>query len=318
MYRQLFVTPPNPTTRFTDQTVIITGANSGLGLEAAYKVVQLGASRVILACRSTSKGETAAADVRKTTGCSKDRLEVWPLDLGSFDSVKAFARRANELPRLDTLLANAGIATYKFTRTEGHESSITTNVISTALLCLMLHPKLRETAKTQGTKSHITITSSELYREAKFAEAKAPEGQIFATLDDEHKSVIGDRYNVSKLIEYFFVRSIGEVAPLESNNVIFNCVAPGYCVSNLTHEIDGGAAIRIMQKLMGRTTEVGARTLVTAASAGPATHGKIVIDNWVPKDKGMVKGHQGRVLQDRLWRELRDILEGIEPGVTNI
>src|SRR6185437_7107197 len=97
-----------PTKDCTGQTIIVTGANVGLGLEAARHFVRLGAARVILAVRSVEKGEQAKADIETSTSCGKDVVQVWPVDLGSFESVKQFCRRADaELDRLDALVENA-------------------------------------------------------------------------------------------------------------------------------------------------------------------------------------------------------------------
>ncbi|KAF2739640.1 retinol dehydrogenase [Polyplosphaeria fusca] len=318
LYRQLFVPPPVPTKSFRHQTVIVTGANVGLGLECARHVLRLGASKVILACRNTSKGEEAATELRNSSRCAKDTIEVWQLDLSSYESVGAFARRVINLPRLDVLFANAGIHAVDFTMVEGHEATITTNVISTAYLCFLLCPTLRSTATKFGTQTNIVITSSELYRQAKFVEAQAPEGQIFATMDNGDRSLMEDRYNVSKLIEYFFVRSMAESMPLAQNKVIINCVAPGFCKSRLIREREDSLLIRMSVKALARPTEVGARTLVHAADAGPKSHGQILIDDHVQKDKDIFGGKKEREIQDRLWKELTSILEGIRAGVTKI
>lgn len=226
--RQFFVTPPIPTASFKSKIVIVTGSNTGLGLEAVRWIVRLGASRVILACRNTDKGNAAAMNIQNSTGCSPDTLEVWKLDMSSYASVIAFAERAKiELPRLDALLANAGMMKNKFTMTEDNEESITTNVVSTALLSFLLHPKLRETAQQFGTPTHLTLTASELYQMAKFKERNAPYGRIFATLNDENKANMGDRYNVTKLLDVFIVKQIGAMSSLQASGVIVNCVAPG-------------------------------------------------------------------------------------------
>ena len=226
--RQFFYQPPIPTASFHGKTAIVTGSNIGLGLEASRWLVRLGASPVILACRNIEKGKAAAKDIQATTGCSPDVLQVWELDLSSYASVQAFADRAKaELPRIDALLANAGIATRTFRVTEDNEETITTNVVSMTLLCFLLHPKLRETATRFNTQTHITVTASELYAVAKFKERDAPPGQIFATLNDKSKANMGDRYNVSKLFDVFIVRQMAALFPLKTNNVIVNCTAPG-------------------------------------------------------------------------------------------
>ena len=228
IYRQFIHEPPVPTASFEGRTVIVTGSNVGLGKEACRRIVRLGASQVILACRNVEKGKAAAKDIQTTTSCSPDALKVWKLDMSSYASVQAFAERAKaELPRLDALILNAGVGSREFRMTEDNEEMITTNVVSLSLLAFLLHPKLRQTAANYSTQTHITITTSELYEVASFKERKAPPGQLFVTLSDKSKSNMNDRYNVSKLLEIFMVKQMAALSPLSSSNVIVNCVAPG-------------------------------------------------------------------------------------------
>lgn len=67
LYSQLFVRIPYPTRDFTNETVIVTGANAGLGLEAARHFTRLNAAKVILAVRSISKGEAAKQSIESST-----------------------------------------------------------------------------------------------------------------------------------------------------------------------------------------------------------------------------------------------------------
>lgn len=227
--RQFIHWPSSPTASFKGQTVIVTGSNTGLGLEAARSITERGASKVIIACRNVEKGNAAARSIQESTSCPPGTVEVWQLDNGSYASVQAFGERAQaELPRLDALLLNAGIGTRKFRMTEDNEETITTNVVSLALLGFMLHSKLSETGKNFNTTAHLSITASELYEDAKFKESQVPAGQIFTTLNDEHRSIMGDRYNVSKLIEIFLVKQMAGMSPVGSSKVAINCVAPGY------------------------------------------------------------------------------------------
>jgi NAD(P)-dependent dehydrogenase (short-subunit alcohol dehydrogenase family) len=155
--------PPLPLASFKGQTIIITGASGGLGLEACRHLVSMGASQIILACRNLEKANAAVKNIQATTSCSSDILKVWKLDLNSYASVLAFADRVKaELPRVDVVLANAGLQTFKFKITEDNEETITTNVVSMALLAFLLHPKLRETAAKYNTQTHFTVTASEL------------------------------------------------------------------------------------------------------------------------------------------------------------
>jgi NAD(P)-dependent dehydrogenase (short-subunit alcohol dehydrogenase family) len=214
---------------FKGRTVIVTGSNVGLGLEACRWLVKFGAAKVIMACRNLEKGQAALRNIQESTSCPPTTLEVWRLDMSSYAAVLVFVDKVKaELPRLDAVILNAGLGTRTWRMTEDNEETITTNVVSTALLALLLHPKLRETAKEYNTHTHLTITTSELYEVAKFKEATAaPRGQLFATLADKEKSNMGDRYNVSKLLQIFLVKQMAAISPFSSSKVIVNCVAPG-------------------------------------------------------------------------------------------
>lgn len=227
IYRQFIHYPPSPTASFEGKTVIVTGASGGLGLEACRWLVRLGASKVILAVRNVEKGTTAIKDMQSTTSGPSDILQVWHLDMSSYASILSFSERVKtDLPRVDAVLANAGIRVTAFGMTEDNEETITTNVVSTALLAFLLHPKLRETALKYNTKTHFTVTGSELYVVSKFKEREAPTGQLFATLNDKGKANISDRYNVSKLLVLLVVKQIATLSPV-SSGVIVNIVAPG-------------------------------------------------------------------------------------------
>ena len=190
LHSQLLVTVPKPTTPFTDQTVIVTGANTGLGFEAAKQIVSLSARKVILACRSLERGEAAKRAIEESTKRT-DVVEVWELDLSSYGSVKAFAARANGLERLDVLLENAGIATQKFRMAEDNEATVTVNVVSTFLLGLLLLPKMRETKESFGVTPQLTVVTSELHFIAKFEERKRQ--GIFGALNDKKTAKMADR-----------------------------------------------------------------------------------------------------------------------------
>lgn len=182
VYNQLFLTLPYPQTPATGQTIVVTGANVGLGFEAARHYVRLGAAKVIIAVRSLEKGEAAKKaieDSEKRQGV----LEVWHLDLQSYESVKEFAKRISGLPRLDIMLENAGIATFKYRRAEDNESTITVNVVSTFLLALLVLPKLRETSTKFNTTPYLTVVTSEVHSWTTLPEKSSP--NIFQTLNDE-------------------------------------------------------------------------------------------------------------------------------------
>ncbi|RAQ51209.1 short-chain dehydrogenase/reductase family protein [Aspergillus flavus] len=314
LYSQLFIRPAYPTTSFTNQTIIITGSNVGLGLEAARHFTRLGAAKVILAVRNRSAGEEAQQSIERSTGTT-GICEVWDLDLASHESVLAFAKKVAELPRLDVFIANASIATGTFQLAEGHERTITVNVINTILLELLVLPTLRKSARLHpGTKPRLTTVVSEVHAWAKFAERSAE--NVFKALDDKEQANMPERYELSKLLQVLLLREM--VAQGAGDSVIINMVNPGFCHSRLGREM--GLAFALLQMVLARSTEVGSRTLVAGAASGEESHGAYMTNGKV--DNGalstFVRSEEGKKTQMKLWAELVEILEAIEPGCTRV
>lgn len=180
-YSQLFVTPKLPTQSFAKRTVIVTGANSGLGLEAARHFYRLNATRLILAVRTIAKGQEAKEYILQTNPqrCEPDSIEIWCLDLASTESTLAFADRVKaDLPRLDVLIDNAGINSPEWKLHEGFEQAVQINVLNTFLLATSLLPKLEATSATleeNESPPHLVVVSSEAHRLTKFPEINAPD-----------------------------------------------------------------------------------------------------------------------------------------------
>lgn len=318
LYSQFFVTLQYPNESFTGQTVIVTGSNVGLGKECARHLARLGA-KVILAVRNTSAGEEARQDIINTTKISEAKIEVWELDLGDYESVKRFAKRCDTLDRIDAVIENAGIATGQFKLVAGHESTVTVNVVSTFLLALSLVPKLKEVSKKHNISPRLTIVSSEVHAYNGLKEQFKDANEIFKTVDDPEKADMKSRYPLSKLLEVLIVR---QIAPkFDGSGVTLNMLNPGLCHSSLARNAKGlqGVIFYIMKALIARTTEFGSRTLVAAAVVGSESHGKYMHDGLVNEDEvsPWVKTDEGAKTGQKLWNELRDILERIQPGVTS-
>ena len=99
--------------------------------------------------------------------------------------------------------------------------------------------------------------------------------------------------------------------------VTLNFANPGLCKSELMRENDTAIA-RLALRLLARTAEVGSRPLVYAGLAGPETHGKYLTNCRVEPCAPIVEGKEGPELQRRVWGELSEILERIQPGVTKV
>ena len=180
--RNQYTRLPYPTHSFAGQTVIVTGANTGLGFEAAVHYVRLGATKVIIAVRSIEKGEEARREIERRTKATAGVVEVWQLDLSSYESVKNFARKAESLPRIDILLENAGVVSSSWQTAEGSELTMTVNVYGTFLLALLMYPLLQRSARKHNTLARLTVVSSDTHHMYDLKEAE--EEDILAALDD--------------------------------------------------------------------------------------------------------------------------------------
>lgn len=319
---QLFLTPPYPVATFTGKTVIVTGANTGLGLEAARHLYRLNAAKVVLAVRTVFKGETAKEDILNSATARNDpnAIEVWPLDQASTSSTLAFSERARtELSRVDAVVLNAGINTKHFQLVEGYEQVTQVNVLNTFLLALVLLPKLLDT-KTRFADSspHLTIVSSEAHHLTKFEEINAP--NLYEKLNEEQAYSQQPRYQVSKLLEVLLTREL--VARLKGNPkfdmdpVIINLVNPGLCWSSLIRDdVKPPVLFRVANKLIARTTEQGGRCLVLAAAAPESSHGEFQSDGKNQDVEAWIYTELGGRVQKKVWEQTVPILEARKPGL---
>ena len=321
---QLCQTPILPTADLTGQTIIVTGANTGLGLEASKHLVRLNVAHLILACRTTSKGEAAkeqllASSARKS---NKTDIQVWPLDLCSYASVIDFATRCSTLPRLDTIVENAGVSYHEYFTAEDNETTITVNVVSTFLLALLLLPKLRQSAAQFNTTPRLPIVGSAVHFWATTAELTTPaQGKIFETLNNKTSADMAGRYFLSKLIVMQCIQELAaRVSASSAKNgtpvVVVSNIAPGFCRTELFRNEDLGAGPRMALKLIGRSSEEGSRTLVHGVVAGKEAHGQYMSECQVKPASAFVKSKEGEKLQKRIWEELMAKLEKIRPGIS--
>ena len=130
-----------------------------------------------------------------------------------------------------------------------------------------------------------------------------------------------DRYPVSKLLEVFMVQALAErmsTGAHAKEPVILNCINPGLCHSSLTRDAEGFQSIKfaLYKRALARSTEVGSRTLVAGAEAGPESHGHYMSDSQVKEPSPFVMSEEGKKTQERVYTELMAILEQIQPGIS--
>ena len=193
------------------KTVIVTGANTGIGKDTAVDLARRGA-RVILACRSAEKGEEAVVEVRARSG--NDKVVFRRLDLASLESVRQFASSIlEEEPTIDILINNAGVMACPYSKTEdGFEMQFGVNHLAHFLLTNLLLDRLKE-----APTARIVNVSSDAYTYAK--------GINFDDLNSEKSYSPLVAYSQSKLANILFTRSLAK--RLAGTSVIANCLHPG-------------------------------------------------------------------------------------------
>jgi NAD(P)-dependent dehydrogenase (short-subunit alcohol dehydrogenase family) len=196
-----------------EKTIIVTGANSGIGKAAAIQLAACGAT-VIMACRSAERGVQALEDVRQSA--ASEKVELMQVDIASQASVRQFAADYKQRhDRLDVLIHNAANFDHtlkQITLTpDGVETSFATNHVNIFLMTHLLLDRLKVSAPSRI----ISVASKGL--------------TMYPTLDIEFDNLNGERkfstqhaYYHSKLAQVIFTYDLAE--RLQGSGVTVNCV----------------------------------------------------------------------------------------------
>ncbi|WP_394741093.1 oxidoreductase [Natronococcus roseus] len=247
------------------RTIVVTGANSGIGLETTRELARNGA-RVIMACRSTDRGEQAAREVRRDAPDAELRVEE--CDLGDLESVRAFADRL-EGDEIDVLINNAGVMAIPRSETEdGFETQFGVNHLGHfALTGLLL-----ENLATDGEEPARVVTVSSAVHER---------GRIrFEDLHGERSYDEWEAYAQSKLANVLFAYELERRFLTAGVNADSVAVHPGYANTNLQYrgpEQRGSrlrmAAMKLMNAVIAQPSATGALPTLYAATAPEAEGG---------------------------------------------
>lgn len=282
---------PAPTADFASKTIIVTGSNTGLGFEAAVLFAALGAEKIVLGVRDVESGEIARRKIYERTSRS-DAVEVWELDMARYDSIQRFAIRAEKnLKSLDVAVLNAGLVAKDYTvGPEGWEQTLQVNVLGTALLGLLLLPKMKASRMhSNGHETpHISVVASEAHRwlePTDFPDTTTFDGHVLAAVNAEPsdgKLWDGMLQNArTKLFAMYVTSGLAASANSPDNGepeVIVTAVCPGACRSNLMRIVKTGGiglaiGLGIFDLLFNKSTEQGARVYVKVATLGQEAHG---------------------------------------------
>ncbi|KAI1070694.1 hypothetical protein LB507_006645 [Fusarium sp. FIESC RH6] len=293
----------------TGQTAIVTGSNCGIGLEVSRQLLNLGLDKLILAVRNEHKGKAAAIDLAagRDPPLKDGTIEVWKLDLDSYDSVVSFGSRARLLTRLDLVFLNAGIVLAKcaFNEETKHDEIIQVNYLSTALLALSLLPAIKAARPNQPGPTRMTFTLSEGAAWSKFK--FDPNESILKALDAPAKDYdTTAQMMTSKLLGQFFIAYLAKRVP--PSLAIINSASPGAIHdSQFDREINqtfAGAIFKRIHRHVANTSTVGAHMITNAAlKHGEETHGQFLsFQRMVPMAPVLYK-EEGTRISEKLWQE---------------
>jgi NAD(P)-dependent dehydrogenase (short-subunit alcohol dehydrogenase family) len=277
LYRQFFLTPsPISSERINlnGQTAVVTGSNGGIGLEVCKQLLHLGLTKLIIAVRDESKGKAAAASL--STSSQQAAIEVWPLDLSSYDSIINFTERMRTPERLDIIILNAGITrqVFQLSPSTGHEENIQINYLSMVLLTMKLLPVVDTKKTAQGQPSRIVIVSSDAASWSKFPERNSD--PLLPVFDKKGTFDMIDRYYTSKLLQQFFLQEVAKRVPSTVATIV--ATTPGLVYGTEALRDSGGTFKGffndVAKRIIGYSPEVGARQLTDAATRdGSGIHG---------------------------------------------
>jgi hypothetical protein len=247
----------------TGKTVVVTGANSGLGYEGTKAFAAKGAT-VVMACRSVDRGETAAAEIRDGLSQSDFELDVRECDLASLDSVESFADSvAADYDAVDILCNNAGVMAIPYRETDdGFELQLGVNHFGHFALTAHLFEML---ADSDG-EARVVTQSSDLHRRGEMD---------FTDLNWEESYDRWAAYGRSKLANLLFAYELQrQLDDHEIDDVVSLGCHPGYAATNLQGRAARGSSIplyglamRVANALLAQSAERGAWPMLYAATA---------------------------------------------------
>ena len=196
------------------KTYIITGGNSGLGLQTAKNIAKKG-HRIILACRSLDKGKKAAAEIRQEIG--NENIEARRLDLNSLASVREFAEglKGESIYALDN---NAGVSAQHTGITEdGMDVVFQSNHLGHFLLTNLLLPQIED-------EGRILCISSDMHNPP-YGELVWKGVDILAHPTEE---IMRQRYYYSKLCNLYFIYELHRRLRAQGRHITVAALNPGF------------------------------------------------------------------------------------------
>ena len=280
----------------TGRTVFVTGANTGIGYEAARALAQHGA-RVLIGCRNADKAAAAVERIRASNQGTEVDVTVVPLDLADLSSVRAAAEIVNGEDRLDLLINNAGVmALPKRLTADGFEMQFGTNHLGHFALTGLLIDRLNATPD-----ARVVSVSSQGHRMGRID---------FDDLNAERRYHRWPRYGMTKVANLLFIYELQRRLTAAGETTIAVACHPGGSNTELAR--DAGAMMKLTQpvaNLVMQSAAMGALPTLRAATDPEVTGGQYYGPDGLSQTRGYpVKVHSNAYshrldVATRLWLE---------------
>ncbi|MCJ1252150.1 hypothetical protein MMC30_009388 [Trapelia coarctata] len=276
--------------------VIVTGADTGMGLESARQYLVLHAARVILTVRTLSKGEAAATYLSDHPTVKESipttEIIVVELDLDDYQSVFKFTEAVKEkFDAVDMVLLNGGFNLMNYqTSKSGHERVMQVNYNFEAMLALELLPLLEATA----TNSKMASTTKK----------PIPENEDLIARFDNKDTYSGMlRYSDSKLLASAFIQEFTK--RISGTKVIANHLKPFVFVFE--------------KKIRAKDAAEGAKMLIfSSAVIGQESHGQFIANNRITSPNATLAEPAGITFKKKLWKETVADVSKVDPKVASL
>ena len=232
------------------RTVVITGANSGIGREGARALLAAGAE-VVMVCRNRDKAEEARADVTRSSG--NDRAQVVLCDLASLADIRrAAAELLERFPKIHVLVNNAGLMnTERHETVDGHEATFAVNHLAPMLLTHLLRERL-----VASSPARVVTVSSGMHWT----------GTVdLDDLESKRRYSQFPVYASTKLMNVLFTRELAR--RLVGTGVVANAMHPGLVNTNFGPQKGVMKLLQPLSRPFGISAAEGADTMVWLASA---------------------------------------------------
>ncbi|KAL0068494.1 hypothetical protein AAF712_004572 [Marasmius tenuissimus] len=276
---QLAGVPPAVEGVLDGQVVVITGANTGLGFEAAKHFAIL-CHRV----QDEKKDRKALNRIKTETGFQN--VELWIVDLNSFESIVAIKDKINQLKRLDVLVENA---------------------VGTTI------PGNCEEISQDHSPNVSVLSDGHYWASIPLTEAlDAPNSLEF--LNDKSYFDRNVEYHEAKTLDVMFIRALQQHLP----DVATCSVNPAFCYIELGRDAEGHCAEHLqgMRAKLAFTTEEGSRQLLFAAigrrDQEAEVRGSYLSFSWVSECSDLILSDDGQKLEQKLWTEILEVLGKVD------